>query len=131
MTIEIGKKYRTANGKPVRIICVDRDNAYCVVGLMGENQTLETWTIDGAYQSEVASQYDLIEVGQFDDFKVDEPVLVRDSDCEPWNKRHFAGVSPEGYALVYPAGTTSWSVSDSYLTQWAYCIRPDQEDKES
>ena len=131
MKIEIGKQYRTKNGKPVRIICVDRDNTYCVVGLMGENQTLGIWTIAGCYQNEVETQYDLIEVGQFDDFKVDEPVLVRDSDRDSWNKRHFAGVSPEGHALVYPAGTTSWSVSDSYLTAWAYCVRPDQESKES
>lgn len=59
--IELGKRYRTRSGDPVRLLCVDGPSThYPVIGLVGHE--LKTWTGDGRYCSalEIATQ-DLVE----------------------------------------------------------------------
>lgn len=48
---------------------------------------------------------------------VDTPILVRNSEKEVWEKRHFAKYEN---AIVYAwvAGETSWSADSSNMTDW-------------
>lgn len=49
MTISMDKKYTTRDGRPVRILCVDRDNkTYPVCGLVS-NQEFTSWTREGVH----------------------------------------------------------------------------------
>lgn len=62
------------------------------------------------------------------DFKIDEPVMVRNTfDCN-WNRRHFAGVGKDGEALTWDARGTSWSSRLGDTTQWDECRRPTEEE---
>lgn len=45
--IDINKKYQTAKGAPVRLLCVDREGPYPVVGLIG--QGVYSWSADGIF----------------------------------------------------------------------------------
>ena len=60
------KKYTTREGKPVRILCIDRAGSdYKIVGLLerGSRESIETWAINGRYILEGCSnlyEHDLI-----------------------------------------------------------------------
>jgi hypothetical protein len=59
MKIDINKKY-TSNGKPIRILCTDRNHIdYPVLGI-GEDGTVYFFTKDG--KSTYQEAYDLVEV---------------------------------------------------------------------
>jgi hypothetical protein len=62
--IEMGKKYRTRDGRPVRVLCTDRKSLYPVVALIMNRDAQEAWQgykADGSvYDS--SSSFDLIEV---------------------------------------------------------------------
>lgn len=64
--IELGKKYRTRDGREVRIYAVDGGGIFPVHGsiLQGEGWTCEMWRDDGGYRTSAAesSKFDLIEV---------------------------------------------------------------------
>ncbi len=68
--IEMGKQYRTSDGRPVRILCVDYDSIYdntTVVGLYkidcGKDAVC-TWSAEGkfSWNSNLSTEMDLIEV---------------------------------------------------------------------
>lgn len=40
---------------------------------------------------------------------IDTPILIRDSDFEKWEKRHFAGVNEAGNVLAWLDGRTSFT----------------------
>lgn len=111
--IDMNKKYRTRSGLPVRILCVDRKDIFPVVYLIlyEQREIMSTASIGGKYNSpRTESEWDIIEISPYEDFKIDDPVMVRDFDTEPWNRRHFAGVDEHGRAKAWDAGSTSWSV---------------------
>ena len=121
------KKYKTKDGEPVRILCVDKPGEYPVVGLIGSSIHVEVWTLQGQYYEDKPYRHDLVEVSEWDDFKIDEPVMVRDSEKENWKKAHFAGVSCRGYAKTWQDGETSWTSDASTLT-WKLCRKPTAEE---
>ena len=62
MKIEMGKKYQTRSGQPVRLFCTDADNEiYSVIGeVKGDPQS---WKSNGTFSDYVGdSLYDLIEI---------------------------------------------------------------------
>jgi hypothetical protein len=133
--IEMHKNYITRVGVPARILCVDRNHeTHPVVALilweMCEGADLSsipnTFTADGFYESpENPSKYDLLEYNPWEDFKIDEPVLVRNAPNEEWRKRHFAGVE-NGVPTTWLSGATSWvSEGSASRVQWKECIKPD------
>ncbi len=127
--IEIGKKYRTTCGKKVRrILCVDRKSnfGYCVVAEM-ECGGIHCFNKDG---SDLMGAY-LVEVSPYEDFKIDDPVMVRRSTSKEWFRRYFAGVSPEGNPMTWVDGRTSWSVVGTIgglKFIWDECRRPTPEE---
>lgn len=132
--IEMHKKYKTRDGYPVRILCVDRkedeDSTFHVIALVTTNgyEEIRAYSKTGQYFIDEESALDLIEVQPWDDFKVDDPVLVRDYEDEEWKKRYFAGVSDKGKPLTFPLGCTSWSSEEVNVRHgWNYCKKPEQE----
>jgi hypothetical protein len=58
MKIELNKKYKTRDGRPVRIFCVDMNASYPVAGcIMNKNGTEElcSWTADGKFTMGIKS----------------------------------------------------------------------------
>ena len=135
MKIDINKKYRTRDGRQVRLLCIDRDawnKDESVVGLLRDwhYEKIFTWMSDGTYNSvgDGAEHLDLIEVQPYEDFKIDDKVLVRNTNNVSWIKRHFAGVDEYGRPFVFKYGMTSWTTSE--VDVWDECIKAPVEDQE-
>jgi len=135
MRVEMSKKYRTRDGETVRILCTDRpDRSYPIIALTGEGGWhLVSYTSGGYYSSGgLNSHYDLVEVTEWGDFQVDEPVMVRDKDDSEWERRYFAGVTKEGQPSTWRSGVTSWTNMDGCPTScWDECRRPTEEELKS
>lgn len=59
--------------------------------------------------------------------EVDTPILVRDSENEKWNKRHFARYE-NGTIYAWVNGRTSWTVYDNGdMASWEYAKLAEQE----
>jgi hypothetical protein len=136
LKLELGKAYVNRAGRRVRIICVDKEGAFTVVGLeqpddsrLGES--VRTFWEDGTYgNGDGGSDWDLVaEYNLWRDVAVDTKVWVRDSPDRDWLPRHFAGVTPAGLVAVFPAGATSWSTDKGApLTPWLYASLTGPED---
>ena len=129
--ISMDKKYKTRNGLPVRILCLDRKgDMYPVIGLVTiENgaESIHTFTADGRFNfSPEGDSYDLIEVSPYEDLKIDEPVMVRNSGAIDWSRRHFAGVAANGKVLCWDSGCTSFTAGESF--GWDEGRRPTPEE---
>lgn len=133
--ITMDKTYRTRDGRQVRVICVDRNGApHSVVALVRDPHTgvdqIKTCNPDGRTLPDAPDRDgDLIEVSPWDDFKIDEPVYIRDSVDNEWMRRHFAGVAPDGRPSAWTDGCTSWSGAGRAYS-WNYCRRPTPEELE-
>lgn len=109
MAIEMGKKYRTRDGRDVRILCVDRTGELPVVGLMpvvglvGGKEDVLSWTIDGLWALS-DNPNDLIEISPYSDIEIDAPGWAREG--KEWYPRHFAGVE-NGVPMTWKNGCTS------------------------
>ena len=116
--IEIGKKYRTRNGRDVRILCVDAERISPVVGLVTNTKNggdwigewIGEWCSYGRYLGECRGQheYDLVEVSPYADIPIDTPGWARNYGGR-WFARYFAGVTDEGRPTAWLSGATSFS----------------------
>jgi hypothetical protein len=122
MKIDMNKKYRTRDGRSVEIISVRVGFKYGVIGVIKGNSIYSTWTLYGkTWVSEDNCQKDLIEVIPYEDFKIDDKVLVRNDDELMWNKRHYAKFEDD-YYWCYDSGYTSYTASKC-ITEWKQCIK--------
>ena len=121
------KRYKTRDGDTVRILCIDKPGKYSVVGLIDED--INSWTIGGDYYEDKAfSNNDLVEVSEWDDFKIDDPVMVRQTEEEHWTKRYFAGVKIDK-PTTWQNGATSWSaMSTNHFVYWNFIRKPTAEE---
>ena len=135
--IDMDKKYRTRDGRAVRVLCTDMKNpTYPVIALIEDvsknGETLEyfgSFTSEGCASSTCeANDRDLVEVPPYDGFKIDEPVMVRDNAGSQWIPRYFAGLNDNGYPTTWGDGQTSWTCQDRRQTPWAKCRRPTPEE---
>lgn len=79
----------------------------------------------------VGGRYLVREIGPYDDFKIDDPVMVRDSILHSWRRRYFAGTAEDGTALTWEGGQTKWSSSNrNNLIPWEECRKPTKEELE-
>jgi hypothetical protein len=53
------------------------------------------------------------------ELKIDDPVLVRDNDCEAWVKGHFAGWKDNGECTTFWDGRTSFTVEGRGIETWS------------
>ena len=122
--IDLNKQYRTRDGRSVRILCIDRKSigGDMVVGLVEKEnyETLMTWNASGQQRSSY-DDLDLVEVSPYEEFKIDDKVLVKYNYEKNWHKRHFAGVDTDGRPLAFIDGKTSWSTDET--NHWSQCIK--------
>lgn len=127
--IEKHKKYKTRDGRPVKIICTDRKYVLPVVALVTNrdgHRVLTCYSSKGeSFDCMFSDLLELVEVQPWEDFKIDDPVLVSDDEVS-WEKRHFAGINEEGMPLAFQDGCTSWSSSED-PHGWNFCKKPEQE----
>jgi hypothetical protein len=117
MAIEMSKKYRTQDGRDVRLLCVDGPGKFPVVGLIKGQNEPETWDVNGVFSLDTPTDLDLIEVNPYADIAIDTPGWVR-VGREGWEPRHFAGVSVQGKPQAWSSGTTSHT-SRGYFGVWS------------
>ena len=125
--IEMGKKYRTWGGSPVRLLCVDADNDRPVVGLVFDNtlkdinEWLYHWDQYGSYlgvnDPRGEDLVDLVEISPYADIPIDTPGWARGYDGE-WVPRYFAGINDAGNPMAWTHGATSFSTDDGGVTSW-------------
>ena len=123
MAIEMGKKYRTRDGRDVRILCVDRTGELPVVGLMpvvglvGGKEDVLSWTIDGLWALS-DNPNDLIEIPPYSDIEIDTPGWARDVDKNSpdheWTEAHFARVGGNGKPICFAFGRTSHTTQATF-----------------
>lgn len=103
MIIDINKQYRTNNGLKVRILCTDARNKYPVIALIGDDDIIENYTIDGRFMhgTKFKHDLDLVEVPE---------------TTKTVNTRSV-------WVNVYPNGKSTYSSTK----EWAdYCAMPNR-----
>ena len=71
------------------------------------------------------------ELGPYDDFKIDDPVMVRESVHHPWERRYFAGTDEHGRPTTWELGRTKWSsLKRGNPFTWNECRKPTKEELE-
>ena len=119
--ISMDKKYKYRNGESARVFCNDRPefNEYIVI-------SMDKWgnprfhTSEGCISNfKQSSSHDLIEVSPYEDFKIDDKVIVWNTN-ELKKKRHFAGVNDEGQPMAWYEGKTSFT-AEGKLYSWDHC----------
>ncbi len=119
MIIDLNKTYKTRDGRPVRIYCVDGGGNYPVHGAYEQNDRwfMETWTSKGFYgDSDEEHQLDLIGVGPWDNLQVDDKVILKKKITGTNYHYHFAGINEMGEPMVFGDYTSSWTTSGIRLT---------------
>lgn len=130
--LSLDKKYRTAQGHKVRLLCLDfnnRDgpNVTQVLGLVTDprsgKEMITVWSTGGQTGNK---EYNLIEITPWEEFEDGERVLFRYSPEVDWSRGYFAGIR-DGRPAVYAKGSTKWA---SFGLVWVVgeCIRPDPDD---
>ena len=121
--ISMDKKYRTVEGKSIRLLCVDRRaqlSTYPVIALIGAEQGTHSFTAEGRNVIHKNSRMDLVEISPYDDWEIDKKILVSNDNIS-WKRRYFASIDKDtGRPLTFPAGKTSWSNRWQRLLEWKY-----------
>ena len=131
--VSMDKRYKTRDGRSVRIICTDmKGGEHCVVALVqeGECEDIGRYTAEGLFwSSNEESRHDLIEVSPYEDWKVDDLIVVKNNNSDSWEYRHFAG-TVNGVPCAWDSGRTSYT-SGGYYTLWDEARKPPAEELES
>jgi hypothetical protein len=104
--IEMGKKYRTRDGRDVRILCVDANGDRPVVGLINGN--VHIWNPDGQYWVNEEFNSDLIEISPYSDIAIDAPGWARDEGAIGWSPCYFGGVGGDGKPRAWVKQSYVW-----------------------
>jgi hypothetical protein len=138
MKIDINKKYKTGDGRVVDILKIYEGTGqeYPVKTYVYEkenvnNGALMDFTIEGIYSVlTVEPTLDLIEVSPYEEFKIDDKVIVWNAHDSVYKANmHFAGIAKNGKALTFDYGATSWSVQANHSrTEWDFCIKAGEDE---
>jgi len=126
MKIEINKKYRTRDGRQVEILKTDFRSKYPVIAII-DNEEIEQYSESGQCWL-FGGEYDLIEVGKYDHIKIDDNVVVW-SFANDYHRRHFAGISEQGWPITWDAGRTSFTNTGA-ISIWQNCMLAADFEKE-
>jgi len=131
MKVNKDKQYRTRQGGKVNIYEVDEMliGKYAVIGAYfdGSGWHGVNWNIDGLFdKSHGETCLDLIEVSPYDDFKIDDKVLVKNRNDNCFTKRHFAGVHHNGQAKTFDDGATSFTTNGN-TSPWLHCEKYEEK----
>ena len=129
MKIEVGDVFKRRN-QTMRVICTDMENDgdHPIVCLDRSDVTrYEVLAIRNRIEIETEGW---IKVTPWDDFAIDEPVMVKDEGMFTWKKKHFAGISEDGHPMAWDGGETSFTKSTT-PGEWDECRRPIKEEMTS
>lgn len=122
--ISMDKTYKTADGQPMRVLCIDANGVYPVISLCVSGVALMHRADGTQYFDE---RFNLIEVGPYDDFKIDEKVMVRDTNHEDWRQRLFRGINAKD-GRAHACQLSSWTKDKRDPSVWHQCRRPTAEE---
>lgn len=116
--IEVGKVYKTRNGRPVRVLCVDSGSlAYPVIALH-EGGSAFHLTENGFFYNDGRQDCDdIVEHSPWSDVPVDAKIFVRDHEGDEWVARHFACYK-DGGVYAWARGSTSFTTDEKI--SWAF-----------
>ena len=122
----MGKKYRTRDGRAVRVLAVDLNRRGWPVEAFVEDHDKSTgathaYTDNGKFTRNGIGEHeaDLIEITPFDDLKIDDPVVVTiGSQGSVGQVFHFAGTTEDGRPKVWAQGRTSLTVKSKQCDWW-------------
>lgn len=122
--ISMDKKYRTRDGREVRLYAVNGGGNYPVHGAIdggGDAWHLEAWAIDGKQHDDAPGPQsgDLIEINPYDHLRKGDRVLVS-IDGGSIVRRYFSHVGEDGRPHAFINGATEWSSSGN-TWPWNYC----------
>lgn len=128
MNIVLDKAYKTKSGLKVKIYSLDNGGIGSVHGAFLDpcgDWVLTCWTKSGTCL--ISSKQDLVEVSEYEDFKIDDRVYVWNKNSNLKFRRHFAGVGEKtGKPMTFFDGKTSWSNGLGQTpTVWDYCEKAD------
>lgn len=131
MSFKVGDTTTTRDGKPARIICVDRkDSELPVLALItyargdSTEEGVSAYTAAGRIYLSGEDGRDLMPTQRLEDLAMDTPILVQDREDRPWTRRYLAKVT-SGRATCWNSGATSWSAADpSDTSTWAFWKLP-------
>lgn len=139
--IVMGKKYRM-KGYPnsrVVVLCVNGPHKTLPVVACYDKNGDNDWFVmmysnDGMVHRDLGyleGRFNLVEIGEWDDFIDGEPVMVRLADEEKWERRHFACIK-NGKPHAWAEGKTRWTSGGNCIsgncTCWNHCRRPTPEE---
>lgn len=128
--ISMDKKYKTRGGLSVRILCLDCKHAELpVVALVTEkdgHEVASTFTKTGTYFANSVSNYDLIEVSPYEDFKVDDLCVVTGYGYSGMFRYFTKEVN--GTAFCFNDGTTSFTCKAENIMSWDTCRKATPEE---
>ena len=107
------KNYRTLGGYEFKIYEIYEDKIH------GAYTMGDTWLIDSVTQN------DLIEISPYEDFKIDDKVLVWDDGNFNKKMAHFAGIHKDGDPMSWANGRTSFTTDEK--TVWQNCIKYEEQ----
>ena len=127
--IEMGKKYTTFTGLPVRVLATDIKDTYSVVAAVLVSCDVENvfmYTNTGKFlQGDTADILDLIEVTPYDDFKEDDLCVVWDDGSKIEKFRYF---SHEKNSIAWCFNTGGTSYTRTSTTDWTNCRKATEEE---
>lgn len=121
------KKYKTRDGFNVEILKTDLnlEDGRSVVALIERIDGLvlcREYFSNGDRYIDEEFKFDLVEVPPYDDFKIDDKVLVWGNESIGVVKRYFAGITRDGKPMTFPAGATSFSHNkNENFVVWGFC----------
>lgn len=119
--IDINKKYRTRDGRPVELITTSGRGYFQVIGYVAESTYVYYWSGDGKSPG-ADSNLDLVPVSEFDNVPVDTPVNISNNGVH-WVPAHFAKVDEFGNVYVFVGGRTSHTAdSEKQVISYKYVV---------
>lgn len=100
--IDINKKYRTVDGKEVRIYTVDGGGKYPIHGAILKNKgwwSVVSWTKEGKYIQKCTNSYDLVEVKPKVAYL--KPMFVILSECDSYSFENTGVVLRRDYGVNF------------------------------
>ena len=123
--IEMTKKYKTRGGMSVRILATDIKDKYSVCAAVLENgESLCSFTKEGLFVEGEETNFDLIEVTPYDDFKEDDLCVVWGEEGAK-RFRYFSHVE-NGAVNCFVLGCTSYTTVDTSI--WPNCRKATEEE---
>jgi len=119
MIVSMDKKYTNSFKNTIEILCIDANGQWPVI--TKTNGQCQVYTIEGLFTNKAKSEYNLIEVGEYDHIKLGDPCLFWNNNSFMPKRGYFAGINKNSNPIMYDDGATAWSSLDSRVTRWDHC----------